>query len=584
MRTSTPGRALVMSVCILAGAAGWAQQSQRPEAVSTDLGVTFATERSKVVPDDCCFWLKGGGADVSFNFWKGWGIAASLTGDHAANVTPGVDVNKISFLAGPRYTWTSSTGANQHRWQIFGQGLFGVAHGFDGLYPSGNTVKSSDNSFAIQAGGGLNYYFSRHWGVRLMEADYVRTQFPNAADDVQNDLRLAFGVIYHIGGAAPAPVTLSCSANPAQVFPGDPVAVTASAGGLDPKLNAVYTFSGEGATVNGSSASVATASLAPGVYTVKCGVKEGKPGKEGLKPWESADASTSFTVKVFEPPTAACSANPSTIKPGETSTVTARGTSPQNRPLTYSYSAASGSISGSGSTATFSSAGAPTGTTGITCNVTDDKGQTATASTSVTIEAPPPPPAPPRSKCGSRRGWHCTVSSSRPLSPGPNIPKAAWWPARRRLSTLSQRTSRATSHYKPDAHLILSGHADVRGSVEYNQALSERRVARTKQFLVEQGVPEANIETRGLGKEQELTADQVKDLVEKNPDLSDTDREKILRNLAVIVLAQNRRVDVTLSTTGQQSVRLYPFNAADSLTLLDMKAPAHAKKAAHKAK
>jgi outer membrane protein OmpA-like peptidoglycan-associated protein len=124
---------------------------------------------------------------------------------------------------------------------------------------------------------------------------------------------------------------------------------------------------------------------------------------------------------------------------------------------------------------------------------------------------------------------------------------------------------------KPDAHLTLTGHADVRGSVEYNQALSERRVTRTKQFLVEQGVPEAKIETRGLGKEENLTAAQVKELVEQNPDLSAAERGKVLHDLGVVVLAQNRRVDVTLSTTGQESVRLYPFNAADSLTLIDQR-------------
>jgi outer membrane protein OmpA-like peptidoglycan-associated protein len=133
--------------------------------------------------------------------------------------------------------------------------------------------------------------------------------------------------------------------------------------------------------------------------------------------------------------------------------------------------------------------------------------------------------------------------------------------------------------FKPDARLTLTGHADARGSVEFNKALSERRVARAKQFLVEQGVPEASIDTRGLGKEQELTTAQVKELVEQNPDLSAEDRGKVLHKLNVIVLAQNRRVDVTLSTTGEQSVRLYPFNAADSMTLLDEKTPAHGKKA-----
>ena len=79
----------------------------------------------------------------------------------------------------------------------------------------------------------------------------------------------------------------------------------------------------------------------------------------------------------------------------------------------------------------------------------------------------------------------------------------------------------------------------------------------------------------------------MKELVAQNPDLSDTERNKVLGNLTVIVLAQNRRVDVTLSTTGQQSVRLYPFNAADSLTLIDEKSQTHnqthKKKAATKA-
>jgi hypothetical protein len=139
---------------------------------------------------------------------------------------------------------------------------------------------------------------------------------------------------------------------------------------------------------------VATGPLAAGTYTVKGTVKEGRAGREGLKPWETADCSASFTVKAFEPPTISCTASPSTIKPGDPSTITSIGQSPQNRPLTYSYSASAGTISGSGTTASYSSAGAPTGAVGITCNTADDKGGTATASTSVTITAPYVPPVP----------------------------------------------------------------------------------------------------------------------------------------------------------------------------------------------
>jgi hypothetical protein len=41
-----------------------------------------------------------------------------------------------------------------------------------------------------------------------------------------------------------------------------------------------------------------------------------------------------------------------------------------------------------------STAGAAPGTITVTCNVVDDKGQTASGTTTVTVNAPPPPPAP----------------------------------------------------------------------------------------------------------------------------------------------------------------------------------------------
>ena len=211
--------------------------------------------------------------------------------------------------------------------------------------------------------------------------------------------------------------------------------------------------------------------------------------------------------------------------------------------------------------------------------MTDDKGQTATANTSVTVLAPPPPPAPPAEqvRLEARLALHSIFFPT--AQPRAEHPEGGLVASQQGTLTTLATDFKSYLTFKPDAHLTLSGHCDVRGSIEYNQALSERRVARTKQFLVEQGVPEASIETHGLGKDQELTADQVKDLVDQNPDLSVAEREKILRDLTVIVLAQNRRVDVTLSTTGQQSVRLYPFNAADALTLLDKKATTPHKKA-----
>jgi len=127
---------------------------------------------------------------------------------------------------------------------------------------------------------------------------------------------------------------------------------------------------------------------------------------------------------------------------------------------------------------------------------------------------------------------------------------------------------------QPDARLVLSGHADKRGPQAYNQPLSERRAALAKQFLVEQGVPEDKIETQAFGKEQNLSADQVKQQVEQDASLSPEDRQKALQKVQTIVLAYNRRVDITSKPTGQESAREYPFKAEDFARLVDRNGPA----------
>ncbi len=299
-------------------------------------------------------------------------------------------------------------------------GFLTVAGGLIFRYPDGNITpfahalvgtamingpyfQSNKWGPALTVGGGMDYetpFLNHRLAIRLFQADYeyMHADFGPGVIGGRaniNAARLSTGVVFHVGSIAPPPpATLACSASPVSVFPGEPVTVTATAGSLDPKLNAIYSWSGAGASGTATTTTIATASLDPGSYTVKGEVKEGKPGKEGLKPGQTADCSASFTVKAFEPPTISCSASPSTIKPGETSTVTSTGMSPQNRPLTYSYSATGGTVSGTGTTAEFASTGAPTGVVGITCNVSDDKGHSATANTSVTIVAPPPPPAP----------------------------------------------------------------------------------------------------------------------------------------------------------------------------------------------
>ena len=135
---------------------------------------------------------------------------------------------------------------------------------------------------------------------------------------------------------------------------------------------------------------------------------------------------------------------------------------------------------------------------------------------------------------------------------------------------------------RPDAHLILQAHADKRGSVKYNMALSERRAAGVRSFLIEQGIAESNIEDKWFGKQQNLDAATVKQLTEQNPNLTPEDRKRVEKQLPTFLLANNRRVDVVLSTTGQKSLQYFPYNSEDLKVLLGE--PPKAKAAHRKAK
>jgi outer membrane protein OmpA-like peptidoglycan-associated protein len=125
----------------------------------------------------------------------------------------------------------------------------------------------------------------------------------------------------------------------------------------------------------------------------------------------------------------------------------------------------------------------------------------------------------------------------------------------------------------PGARLTLSGHADKRGPGEYNHDLSERRVQLVQNFLIEQGVSAQALETNAYGDDQNLSAEEVKQLLQQNLNLTDEDRQTALERLETIVLSNNRRVDITLSTTGQESLRQYPYKSEDFAKLVDRNGP-----------
>src|SRR5262249_42370143 len=173
----------------------------------------------------------------------------------------------------------------------------------------------------------------------------------------------------------------------------------------------------------------------------------------------------------------------------------------------------------------------------------DGRGGTADCSVELEVKAAAPPPLTPLEQ---RLALHSIYFPTD--LPSVINPIGGLMPSQQRTLVSIAQDFKKYLESKPDARLLLQGHADQRGSINYNQALSERRVRRVRAFFLSQGIPARNIETLAYGFSHNLSEEEVRLLVETNPDLNDSDRSKAVTNIHTIVLANNRRVDIVLST------------------------------------
>ena len=510
---------------------------------------------------------RGAGASVTYNFNNWFGLTLDTSthwGSRETGLVKRIDDAGFSNLSfGPKLTY------RHNRFSPF----FEVLLGDQRLMPD---AFYDVDKFGMMLGGGLDINVSSHVALRLIRADYILSSYRyGPTSSVQSTdirgLRAQTGVVFMFGGGAPPPPPIAaCTVQPDEIFAGETVTATATGSNFNSKRTVTYSWRGTGIKVSGSESTVQidTTDLEPRSYEVTANLNDGR--KNG-----SASCSARFTVKTPRPPVISCLADPASVQTGGTSTITSTASSPDGRRLIYSYTASAGEISGTGASTTLNTQGAQAGRITVTCNVNDDRNPALSASstTVVEVEAPPPPPppapAPEIKQLEAKLALHSIYfQTARPTA---EHPEGGLLDSQADILKSLAEDYLNYLKYMPDAHLILSGHADQRGTPEYNKLLTERRVERTKAFLMEHGVPADHFELKALGEGEQLTAGQIKDQMEDNPDLTPAERKRMLSNLRVLVLANNRRVDVTLSTTGQQSVRRYPFNAKDFLALISIK-------------
>ena len=565
-----------------------AQQSDSTPKVELFLGYSFW----RAVPDSTgnrIDKMHGGSTSLAYNFNSHIGLVADFAGygvDSLEFSSPGplfspsrnVDAGSkvFTFMVGPRLSF------REHgRFTPFLQVLGGVAHA-DEVTVDGCAALiyacmplPEQNAFTLAAGGGLDYRLNHRLALRLFQAEFALTRFQDPTsvtgeDGWQSNVRLSTGLVFRFGGdSAPPPPSnnspvASCSAERSMVYVGSGDFVTVRADASDPDNDSLtYSWTANGGSVDGTGQEARwnSSGTTPGTYTVKLRVDDGRGG--------SADCSSSISVapQPNRQPTMSCSADRDSVPLGETVQITATASDPDSDPLTYSWRSSGGRVRGRDASVRFETSGLSAGHYSVNGHVDDGRGGAADCELGIEVQQPPPPPE--MVELEARLALHSIYfATARPTSANPN--SGLLESQQEILEKLASDFARYLS-FKPNAHLILGGHADVRGSAEFNKALTERRVERTKSFLERHGVPADHIDTRTFGEEDQLTAEQTKEQIAQNPDVTPDERQQMLDNLNVLVLANNRRVDVTLSTTGQQSARRYPFNARDFLALSSTK-------------
>ncbi len=129
-------------------------------------------------------------------------------------------------------------------------------------------------------------------------------------------------------------------------------------------------------------------------------------------------------------------------------------------------------------------------------------GGSGSGSATVTVALPPPPPTPVPTPAPAPPARHelLTLNGAHFAFDKFNLTAAA-------RDTLQQVVAILKEH--PDSKVEIQGHTDSVGTVQYNQALSERRANSVKDYLVSQGISEGRITTRGFGKSQPIASNDT---------------------------------------------------------------------------
>lgn len=180
---------------------GAAQPTQAQDTPKVEVFGGYSYMRANIVISGALFNLNGASGSVAYNVNNWLGVVADVGVYHQGSVTgSGLSLTLSSYQFGPRI----SLRKNKHL-VPFGQALVGVGHAGGALYTSslgtGLAPLGANNGFLFTAGGGVDWKLNHSIGIRLVQAEYLYSQFLNGSGNGnrQNNLRLSGGVVFSFG-------------------------------------------------------------------------------------------------------------------------------------------------------------------------------------------------------------------------------------------------------------------------------------------------------------------------------------------------------------------------------------------------
>jgi outer membrane immunogenic protein len=125
----------------------------------------------------------GGGGQLEYNPKPWFGIVGDLSGYVVTEGSPVAAT--FSYLFGPRFNF------RHRRITPYAQTLFGGIAATSDILSSGPA-----NHFAMTVGGGVDYSVSKGFAIRVVQAEYYMTKFPDGLSNRQDNFRFATGVVF----------------------------------------------------------------------------------------------------------------------------------------------------------------------------------------------------------------------------------------------------------------------------------------------------------------------------------------------------------------------------------------------------